>query len=195
MQGVRGSGGDGCRAHVLHHHDLLGGVARRGRQLHGTDFGDAVMHAQTAGEETVAVGHLHHVAGTDVADGQHTGHALRPHVEVVLRVDAHDGLSGGAAGGVDALDLIGGHSLKPEGIFVAQVILRGEGQLRDVVDRLDVFRLHAQLVHLSLVEGHVLVAPLHGGGETFALELAHVLAGHALHLGIVYHFFLLCCCV
>ena len=43
MQGVGRRAADGRRAHVLHHHDLLLGVACRCWQLHGTKLGSTVV--------------------------------------------------------------------------------------------------------------------------------------------------------
>ena len=97
METIGRGAADGGGAHVLHQHYLLLGVARRCGQLHGAQLGSTIVGAQTAGEEAVAVAYLHHIAGAHITHSQHSGHALGPHVEVVLCVGAYHGLTCGAA--------------------------------------------------------------------------------------------------
>ena len=145
------------------------------------------MGTETAGKQAVAVAHLHHIAGAYITYGQHAGHTLGPHIEVVLSVGAYYGFACGAAGGMDALYLAHRHSLQAKGILVSQVIFGGERQLGYVIYRLDVFGFHAQLVHLPLVEGHLLIAGLDGFSQSLALQGAHFFAAHAFHLRVVNH--------
>src|SRR5574344_241937 len=73
------------------------------------------------------------------------------------------------------------HSLKSEGIFVPKVVLGGEGQTMDIVDRLDVFGFDTHLVHLAAIEGHLLITSLHCSNQTLCLKLSHGLAVHTFH--------------
>ena len=145
------------------------------------------MSAKATSEQTIAVAHLHHIARTYVAHGKDTCHAFRPHIEVSLCVGANNRLTRRAAGSMDATDLIHRHCLQAEGIFVTKVVLGSKRKLGNVVNRLDVLRLHAEFIHLPLVERNGLVASFHCCHKAFALQLSHVLAGHAFHLGIVNH--------
>ena len=88
---------------------------------------------------------------------------------------------------MDADNLLHGDGVEPEGILVAQVVFRGERQFGDVVKRADVFGLEALFVEFPPVEGDFLVAGLDGVDQTFCLESAHLLAGHAFDGRIVYH--------
>ena len=147
------------------------------------------MGTETAGEEAVAVAYLHHIAGADITHGQHTGHTLGPHVEVVLSVGANYGLAGGAAGGVDTLYFAHRHCLQTEGIFITEVILSREGQLGHVIHTLYIVGRDTQFIHLPLIEGDLLVASLDCLAQPLALQSTHIIAAHALHLGIVNHCF------
>ena len=88
---------------------------------------------------------------------------------------------------MDASHLIVRDGFQTKRIFVAQVLLGGEGQPVDVVDALDVLGLYTQLVHLLAIEGHMLITSLYCVDESLALQLPHLFARHALNLGIVYH--------
>ena len=66
---------------------------------------------------------------------------------------------------MDAAELLARHGEHAERIGVAQVLLHGEGKLREVGERLQVVRMHAVVVEPLPVEGRVLVGvadrPLH----------------------------------
>ena len=117
----------------------------------------AVVRAQSAGEQAVAVGVLHDVAVMQTAGGEAAHHHRGPHLQVLLRVSDDDGLAGGAAGGVQAHDLLHRAGEQPEGIGVAQIGLHGEGQQRNVVERADVFGHHPAFVQARAEERHVVV--------------------------------------
>ena len=93
------------------------------------------MEAHAAGEEAVAVGVLDHVVLGDVAHPEHALHALAPELEVGPGVGGDDRLAGGPARHVEAHDLVEGHRQQPEGIGVPEVLLAGEGHLRQLGER------------------------------------------------------------
>jgi hypothetical protein len=131
---------DGGHAEILHHHDLPVGVAARDGNDGGAEAFRAVVGAEAAGEQAIAVGVLDDVARVQAAGGEAAHHDLGPHRHVVLGVGHDDGLAGGAAGGVHAHDVPQRGGEEPEGVGVAQVGLGGEGQLGQVGERLDVCR-------------------------------------------------------
>jgi hypothetical protein len=55
----------------------------------------------------------------------------------------HGGLARGAGGGVDARHPIARHGEHAERVVVAQVLLHGEGELREVVEVLQIVGMHA----------------------------------------------------
>ena len=92
------------------------------------------MEAQAPGEETVAVGILHDVAGTHAAGAERPAHHFRPDVQVPARVRDHGRLASGPGGGVDAHDLVHRHREQPERIGSAEVRLRRERQPAEIVE-------------------------------------------------------------
>ena len=88
---------------------------------------------------------------------------------------------------MDAAYLTHRNGLQTERILITQVILRGERQLRYIVDRGNIFRLNAHLVHLTFIKGDLLITGLHGLDQSLCLEFAHLFARHTLHSGIVNH--------
>ena len=187
VQGVGRSTAESRGTEVLHEHDLFLRIAGRGRQLHGPKLACCIVGTESAGEETVAVGHLYHVTGAYVAHGEDAGSTLCPAVNVVLGVGTYHGLACRTRRGVYAYYLVHGHCIESEGVLVTQVILGGEGQFGDVIKALDVLRLDAHLVEFLPVEGYLLIAGLHGLLQSLKLEFLHRLAVHALHSWIVYH--------
>ena len=72
-------------------------------------------------------------AGQDQAGADRAGNDGRPHIDVVLRVADDGRLAGSAARGVDAHDLVLRHCEHAERIGLAQVILDGEREFREVL--------------------------------------------------------------
>ena len=176
--GCRGNGGD---AKIAHEHDLTFGVAA-GDGKHGAAHAlAAVVETKPAREESVAVGHLDHVAGADAVHGEAAHRTVLPHGDVILRVGNADGLAGGAARAVETHDLIHGCAAKPHWILVAQIRLLRERQKLDVGERLDVLWLHAAFLAAFAEEGHALVGVFDGPLKTVKLKRAERFNGHVVH--------------
>ncbi len=123
--------------------DLLLGLAAGDRDHRAAELLGAVMRAQPAGEQAVAVGHLHDVAGAPARGADRARHQVGPGVDVALRVAHHRRLAGGARAGVHAHDLLARHREHAERVVVAQVLLVRERELGQVGERLAVRRVHA----------------------------------------------------
>ena len=117
----------------------------------------AVVRAEAAGEQAVAVGDVQLHAGPAAGGADRARHHLGPGVDVALGVADDGRLAGGAGGGVDAHDLLARHGEHAEGIVVAQVLLGGEGELGEVGQRVEVVGMHAGGVERLPVVGHVVV--------------------------------------
>ena len=149
-------------------HDDLGPEVRdeldlaRGHPARGGDHGApeplrAVMRAQPAGEQAVAVGDVHLVARPAPGGEDRAGHDGGPDVDVALGV-AHDGgFPGGPAGGVQPPQPLLRHREHAERVVVAQVVLAGGGELLQVGELAAVAGVHAGRVERLPVEGHVSV--------------------------------------
>ena len=189
VHGVAGGAAQNVRAVVLENLHLAVCVAgghgnHRGAQLLG-----AVVEAQAAGEQAVAIADVDEVLVGAAAAHNGAGGAAGPDVQVVLGVGHHGLLACGAGGGVDPGQVVPGHGDKPEGIGVPQILLGGKGELLQVVDGLDVLGTQPYLVKFFLVEGHVLVAVLDHLHQPLGLDLAQRLPGGAFdfRLEIIWH--------
>ena len=115
-----------------HRHVALGESARR-RDHGAAEPLRTAMEAEAAGEEAIAVGDVHHVAGSRAGGAQAAGDEAGPHLKIGLCVANHGGDAGGAARRVDADDLLARHREHAEGIVAAEVFLDREREPCEVV--------------------------------------------------------------
>ena len=161
-QRIRGGAAEHRRMKIPEDLKLAFGVAGRGRNHRSADFSRAVMQAESAGKQPIAIGDVHKIAGISARCRQGTGGALRPHVEVVLGISNHRLFPGGPGGGVNPYHFIHRRRKKAIGIVVAQVLLISKGQLGQVIDAADVIRPDSHLVKLFVIKRDVLINPSHG---------------------------------
>ena len=124
----RGAAQDGG-LQVAHELDLPVGIAGGHGKGQGAYFMRAAIEARAAGEQAVAIAHLHHIAFIAASRHNGAGTAVFPQIQVMLGVESHYPTTSGAAGGLDAHCLLQGHSQQAIGIGVAKVGLGKEGQL------------------------------------------------------------------
>ena len=182
---VGGSAAEHGSAELSHHHHLALGVACRHRDDRCTDALCALMCAEAAGEEAVAVADLNDVVRVSAGSGESAGNHLGPDFDIIFRVTGDNGLAGRSRRTLDADDVRELLREKSVGELVAKIRLLHERKLLEIVDGVDVRRLDAHGVHAFAVERYVGVLELSGFAESFALELAKLLAIHALHGGVV----------
>ena len=145
------------------------------------------MGAQAAGEQAVAVGHVHDVRLVDAGGGQAAAGQFGPVVQVAGGIAHHHGLAGGAAGGVQADDVVTGHGEQAEGVIVAQVLLFGEGQVLQIGQALDVAGFDAALVKAFAVEGHIGIDTGTKILQAAQLQGFDILAGQRFFLDVENH--------
>ncbi len=109
-------------------------------------------------------------------------HGLRPDFHVMVSIPSHRHLAGGAAGGVDLPELAHRHGEHAKGVVVAQILLVGERQLGDVLQRLNVVGRHACFGVVFLVERHLLHAIGDCFLESLQLQLLQLRTRHGLSL-------------
>ena len=134
--------GDGEHVRRRHHDDIrleiddqlhlpLGHAAR-----HRDDGEDqslrAVVRAEAAGEQAVAVAHVHQVTRHRAGRADAARHHGGPGVYVLLRVAHHRRLAGRAGGGIHPRHLLARHREHAEGIVVAQFLLGRKRQPRQI---------------------------------------------------------------
>ena len=194
----------GDRQHVARrHHDDLGlevgdelhlalGHAAAERNHREAEALGPVVRAESAGEQAVAVGHVHLVARARARGAHRARHDVRPGVDVLRGVADHRGLAGGARGGVDAHDLVHRHREHAEGIGLAQVGLGGERELRQVGERAAVAGFNAGGVEFLPEARHVVVRVRERPAQALELQAAQLLQRRfldrlqreALHFGL-----------
>lgn len=86
----------------------------------------AVVRAQAAGEQAIAIGIVQDIAGTAAGRTYRTGHQVRPDVDIAFGVADDGRLAGRSRGAVDARELVLRDGEHAERIGVAQVLLVGE---------------------------------------------------------------------
>ncbi len=155
---------------------LLLGLAARHRDDGAARALGAVVRAEAAGEQAVAVGHVHHVAGPPARGADGTRHQVGPGVDVLQRVADHGRLAGGARRRMDARDVLARHGEHAEGVVVAQVALHRERKLRQVGERLQVVGVHALGIEGLAVVRHVVVGALQRGAQAGELQRGDLVA-------------------
>ena len=95
-QQIGGRDHDDTRFEILDQRHLALGHAARHRHHGRTQPFGPVMGAQPPGEQPVAIGHMHHVAGPAATGINRAGNHLGPHIHVIPRIADHGGFSGGA---------------------------------------------------------------------------------------------------
>ncbi len=181
VEHIGGGDHDDVRLEILDQlHLLLGLAAGHGDHRAAQAFG-AVVRPQAAGEQAIAVGNMHLVPGPAAGGADRARHHLRPGVDVVAGVADHRGLTGGAAGGVQAYHLVHGHGEHAIGVVVAQIGLGREGQVRQVFQALDVLGVHPELVEALAVQRDPVVGVVQAPAQAFQLVLAQVVDAGGFH--------------
>lgn len=116
-------------AEIAQQRELADGVPRARGNGARADLLRAVMRAQPAREQPVAVGDVHEGILRDACHREGTGGDLRPDYHVVLRIADDGQFARRARRCVDFHDVAGGSRIKPEGIRRAQIVLDRKGQL------------------------------------------------------------------
>lgn len=136
-----GRGGrDDVRLEVLDELHLARGLTAGDR-----DDGEPVtlrpVDAESAGEQPVSVGVVHHLSALAAGTEDGPRDEAAPPIEIAHRVPDDGRQAGRARGGVDARDLLLRDRDEPERVVVAQILLGREWQLRNVIETGDVRRV------------------------------------------------------
>ena len=142
----------------------------------------AVMRAEAAGEQAVAIGVVHQHAGAAAGGADRARHHVRPDVDIALRVADHDRLACGARGRMDADQLFARHREHVEGVIVAKVGLHREREFGEIGELLEIGRMHAGRIERLPVMRDVVVGVLERPRETLGLQRHDLVARGALGL-------------
>ena len=186
-QRIGGRASENIGAQVLHHLDLALRVSRGGGDDRAARGLAAVVRAQAAREQAVAVRHLDGGVLVAVHHMDAARETVAPVLEVVRGMPHYGGLARRARRRVDARHVLLRHGEQPERVGVAHVLFHDERELRQVLEGLEVARLDAGLLERSLVERHVVIGVLHGLLHALQLQVAQLLYGHGLDVWLIVH--------
>jgi hypothetical protein len=187
VEGVARRRDERGRPVVAHDADLALRVGRRDGDHRGPEPLRPLVEPPGAGEEAVVEGDLDHVVLRHAAGDEHAGGQVAPGPHVVARVADRRRVTGRAGGGVDADDVAERHGEEPVRVVGPEVVLRREGEAREVGEGAEVVRVHPMLVEPLPVEGHVAIDPDQRRLQPLELELLQLGAIHALALGLPDH--------
>ena len=167
-QHIAGRDHDDLRLEIGDQLHLPLGHSARDRHHRATKPLRPAMRAQAAGEQAVAIGHMHHHPRTPTRRPDRARHQIGPHLQIRLGVAHHHRLARGAGGGVDARNLLPRHREHAERIGVAQVGLHREREFRHVRQLPEIIRMHALCHAFRAVMRHVVIGmpqrPRHPAG-------------------------------
>jgi hypothetical protein len=176
---------DDVRPQVLDERQLpLSHAARHGHDVHA-EAATAVVQAEAAREEPVAVRVVERHAVLGAGHREAAGDDLREEVEISSGVADHGRLPRRARRGVDAGEPLARHREQAEGVGVAQVVLARERQVDQVVRRAQVGGL--DVGEPPAVQRHPLLEPPHEPLEPLDLERPQPLPLQRLELGLEDH--------
>ena len=158
------------------------GHAAGDRHHRAAELFGAVMRAEAAGEQAVAISVVHQHAGAPAGGADRARHHVGPDVDIALRVADHDRLAGRARGRVDADQLFARHRKHVEGIIVAQVGLHREREFGEIGELPEIGGMHAGRIERLPVMRDVVVGVLERPGETLGLQRHDLVARGALGL-------------
>ena len=164
--------------------ELEGRVAAGYRNHRATETFAAVVEAQATGEQAVAVAVVEDVLGAGAGQCQCPCVHLGPDRQVVWGVDDDGRLSAGPGTGVEAGRFRHGDGDHAQRVLVTQVLLDGERQRAEVLDRGDGGRVDGG--QTVLPEGVAAAGEAgHEGGQALALEGVFLRRGQADHVNRV----------
>ena len=174
-----------CAPRSLQQHRLARGLPARHGNHGGADPLAALVEAEPAGEQAVAVGVVDQHPRPDAGHRHRARHQLGPGLEVRARVADDGGLAVAAARGLDAHDLLARNREQPERIVLAQVALVGERDVRQVVEGCDVVGTADACLREPLCpERLALSTRCDGRAQPLELERGELLARHRLRRGV-----------
>jgi hypothetical protein len=182
-QRIGGRGEQRLRAQVVQERDLPRGHAARHRDDGRAEALGALVEAQPAGEQPVAVGVVDDHPRVHAGHPQAAGHELGPRLEVRARVADHRPAAAGPTRGMDPNELLASDREEAERVVVVELGLGGERKACDVVEAGDVARRrHAGRVQALTRRRDALEQPAHHRAQTLELQRLEPLARRDLDL-------------
>ena len=134
----------------------------------------AVVGAQTAGEQAVAVGHVNFVFVIAPCSPDGARHDPAPGVDILTGITYHHRFAGGATGSMDAHHVIRGHGEHAERVVIPHVMLVGEWEFAQVGKLLQVGRMGASRIEFLPVARHIGVGVFQAPLQPLQLQAAQL---------------------
>ncbi len=116
-----------------------------------------VMSPQTTSKQPIAIGDMRFIAGTSTGGADRTGHQIGPVIDIALGITHHGRLASGTAGGVQThyvFHRCGEHTVR---VVIAQIGFGGERQSGQIIQRLNVLRVHTCGIKALTVQRNIVV--------------------------------------
>ena len=130
----------------------------------------AVVRAEPAGEQTIAVGDVHLHAGFAARGADRARHEIRPGVDVAARVADDGGLAGGAGRGVDANDVFLRNREHAERVMFPQILLGGERKAGKIAELAQIVGTDARRLEFLAVRGDVVIGMAQRPSQAIELQ-------------------------
>ena len=173
-QHVAGGDHDDVRLEILDQLHLALGLAAAKGHHRQTQFFSAVVCAQSAGEQAVAIAHMHQITGLGTPGADAARHHGGPGVNVAGGITHDRRLACGAARGVNAGAVLARHGKHAKRVALAQVGFGREREPGDVSQALAVLRVYTCRVELGAVHRRIGIGVMQGLLQTLELQRAHL---------------------
>ena len=173
---------DDIRLEIVDQLHLPLGHAAGDRNHRAAELFGAVMHAESAGEQAIAIGIVNDHSRAAAGGADRARHHVRPDIDIALRVTHHDRLARGARGRVDPDQFFARHREHVEGIVVPKVSLHREREFAEIGELPEIGWMHAGRIECLPVMRDVVVGVLERPRETLGLQRHDFVARGALGL-------------
>ena len=178
--GIGGGGHQQGGLKILHVHQLLLGIAGRGRNHRGAYLLQSIVKSQGACEHAVPKANLGHILVRGASCHGQAGHTFLPHLQVILRISHHSGLSRRAAGRMDSAQFLPWNRKQAIGVIIPHILFRHKRKLLQILQCLYMLRPYTCLLHLGAVCRYLPVNPVHRVFQAVQLYRFNLRPGHCL---------------
>ena len=172
---------DDVRLKILDQLDLLLGLPARHRNNGAAQTLGAIVGTKATGEQAITVSHMYLVTPGAATGPDGARHNVGPGVDVALGVTNHGWLAGGTTGSVHPNHIRHGGGKHTKRVVVAQIRLGGKWHLGQIVQRVDVHGLQADVIKRFAVERHVGVSMDHTPAQALQLFVAQLIDAGGFH--------------
>ena len=138
-----------------------------------------IMSAESASEQPVAVRDVHLHAGASTGRTNRACNETAPRRYIISCVPHDGGFTRGARGSVNSRDLLHGDGEKAKWIRLPKMRLGRAGKVRQVLERLQISRMHPGAIEFLTVDGIIAIRVLKRRPQSFQLKFPQLDESHA----------------